>query len=460
MEAINADFTKQIQNLTVKLEATQQLHEQQTALCVNTKQQLDLANQKIHDLKAQIDRLNKELQEKNARLDQTTQSFNGKDKESVALALEKGDLIKQKDALADERGRLAGQVKELSDARVANELEIQKLQSEVEHLQGEKAKLEADVEKLQATLIDKKKKREKLKEKKKELKLKIKEINAVVKERDGDIEALKKKNEESLEIIKEEKSVINEQTNQIASLKDKLREAMETLQKNSETIEYLNRSLQEAQKFSFRALLSNKQQAAQPGNTATNFNPGNTLTRFDDTHDLRESGNGLRSRSRSPLHFGGNHSNSPTRVIERQRYNGGMLLNSNSFSNAKRQGGNYNPVHPTYTPTLRESQPGTASHTVDYTQPCECREYQANLKVTNKYAERFGLHEETQATRGRNHYTSFGNNPYGDKGYEPAKKEEKSNHHKETRSQKSYNDEPIRTDYYADQASNRYAHNE
>jgi hypothetical protein len=34
---------------------------------------------------------------------------------------------------------------------------------------------------------------------------------------------------------------------------------METLKKNSETIEFLNNSLTEAQKFSFRALLSSKQ---------------------------------------------------------------------------------------------------------------------------------------------------------------------------------------------------------
>jgi hypothetical protein len=42
---------------------------------------------------------------------------------------------------------------------------------------------------------------------------------------------------------------------------------METLQKNSETIEYLNKSLMEAQKFSFRALLSNKQTITQAGNS-------------------------------------------------------------------------------------------------------------------------------------------------------------------------------------------------
>ena len=37
---------------------------------------------------------------------------------------------------------------------------------------------------------------------------------------------------------------------------------METLKKNSETIEFLNKSLSEAQKFSFRALLSSKQNIA------------------------------------------------------------------------------------------------------------------------------------------------------------------------------------------------------
>ena len=37
---------------------------------------------------------------------------------------------------------------------------------------------------------------------------------------------------------------------------------MDTLKANSETIEFLNKSLTEAQKFSFRALLSSKQNVA------------------------------------------------------------------------------------------------------------------------------------------------------------------------------------------------------
>jgi hypothetical protein len=50
---------------------------------------------------------------------------------------------------------------------------------------------------------------------------------------------------------------------------------METLQKNSETIDYLNKSLMEAQKFSFRALLSNKQTTTPAANIhASNFGPG------------------------------------------------------------------------------------------------------------------------------------------------------------------------------------------
>ena len=44
----------------------------------------------------------------------------------------------------------------------------------------------------------------------------------------------------------------------MADLKEKLRDAMETLKKNSQTIEFLNQNLTEAQKFSFRALLQSK----------------------------------------------------------------------------------------------------------------------------------------------------------------------------------------------------------
>ena len=58
------------------------------------------------------------------------------------------------------------------------------------------------------------------------------------------------------------KDEIETQMGIVSELKTKPTEAMETLQKNSETIEFLNKSLTEAQKFSFRALLSSKQTVA------------------------------------------------------------------------------------------------------------------------------------------------------------------------------------------------------
>ena len=39
---------------------------------------------------------------------------------------------------------------------------------------------------------------------------------------------------------------------------------MKTLKKNSQTIEFLNQNLTEAQKFSFRALLQSKQSGVTP----------------------------------------------------------------------------------------------------------------------------------------------------------------------------------------------------
>jgi len=66
----------------------------------------------------------------------------------------------------------------------------------------------------------------------------------------------------------------------VVGLKEKLTEAMETLKKNSETIEFLNKSLTEAQKFSFRALLSSKQNVAS-GSVAAAVTPLATIPRPD-----------------------------------------------------------------------------------------------------------------------------------------------------------------------------------
>lgn len=81
---------------------------------------------------------------------------------------------------------------------------------------------------------------------------------------------------------------------------------------------------------------------------------------------------------------------------------------------------------------MREScAVGTANHAVDYSQPCECKDYQANLKVTNKYAERFGLNDRSLSNSflpdaGR-HQASFGHDMPQVR-HEAPKREEKASH--------------------------------
>ena len=55
------EHSKQINTLTVKLEKTQELHQEQVNLCINTKQQLELANQKIVDQRVHLEKTTKEL---------------------------------------------------------------------------------------------------------------------------------------------------------------------------------------------------------------------------------------------------------------------------------------------------------------------------------------------------------------------------------------------------------------
>lgn len=77
------EHSKQVNTLTVKLEKTQELHQEQVNLCINTKQQLELANQKIVDQRVHLEKTTKELTEKKEKLESTMSNFNGKDKESV-----------------------------------------------------------------------------------------------------------------------------------------------------------------------------------------------------------------------------------------------------------------------------------------------------------------------------------------------------------------------------------------
>lgn len=69
--------------LTVRIEKTQELHQEQVNLCTNTKQQLELATQKITDQRQNLERTTKELATSKEKLEKAVISFNGKDKESV-----------------------------------------------------------------------------------------------------------------------------------------------------------------------------------------------------------------------------------------------------------------------------------------------------------------------------------------------------------------------------------------
>ena len=96
------EHSKQVNTLTVKLEKTQELHQEQVNLCINTKQQLELANQKIVDQRVHLEKTTKELTEKKDKLESTMSNFNGKDKESAQLHTEKQDLLKQLEMLKAE----------------------------------------------------------------------------------------------------------------------------------------------------------------------------------------------------------------------------------------------------------------------------------------------------------------------------------------------------------------------
>ena len=91
-----------------------------------------------------------------------------------------------------------------------------------------------------------KKTKEKLKDEKKDKKKKIKELEEEVEKAESKIEASKEDNLEANQLLTVAKGEIEVQMTIVAELKTKLGEAMETLKMNSETIEFLNKSLTEA----------------------------------------------------------------------------------------------------------------------------------------------------------------------------------------------------------------------
>mmetsp|Transcript_25304 Transcript_25304/g.31680 ORF Transcript_25304/g.31680 Transcript_25304/m.31680 type:complete len:116 (+) Transcript_25304:1925-2272(+) len=105
-----------------------------------------------------------------------------------------------------------------------------------------------------------------------------------------------------------------------------------------------------------------------------------------------------KSRSRSPYCEVRQASNSPLRLMQKQQHNSNMLINANSFSNVKSQdSGNGMKLMDTtqhVRANMRESIQDSGVYA--FANGCECKDYQAELKLTNKYAARFGMDESDQ----------------------------------------------------------------
>lgn len=215
------------------------------------------------------------------------------------------------------------------------------------------------------------------------------------------VKQVKLEREEANEVVRQAKVEIEGQQAVIAELKSKLMEAMDTLKKNSETIEFLNKSLTEAQKFSFRALLSSKQNVAtgSVAAVATAINRQSSGSHHGMVSEVKTDLNTSvlsHSRTRSPFCEIRPSSNSPMRLMQKQQQNSNLLLNASSFSNAKNQerDGCQSKLMATtqhLRANMRESIQESGVHS--FAKGCECKGYQAELKLTNKYAARFGLDE-------------------------------------------------------------------
>ena len=91
-----------------------------------------------------------------------------------------------------------------------------------------------------------KRKVDKLKDEKKEKKKKIEEKENELEDSEARTEAANASKEEVAQQLLCAQKEIEAHANRITELKSKLTEAMDTLKKNSETIEFLNKSLTEA----------------------------------------------------------------------------------------------------------------------------------------------------------------------------------------------------------------------
>ena len=123
------------------------------------------------------------------------------------------------------------------------------------------------------------------------------------------------------------------------------------------------------------------------------------------------------SRSRSPYQDIRATSNSPMRLMEKQKHNSHMLLNANSFSNVKSQDSATgqgrkmldSSSHIQWRPNMRESIQESGLYPQSQN---NIKGYQAELKLTEKYAARFGMDESDQHHSANhlshhNNYASF-----------------------------------------------------
>lgn len=99
------------------------------------------------------------------------------------------------------------------------------------------------------------------------------------------------------------------------------------------------------------------------------------------------------------------------RLMQKQQQNSNLILNATSFSNTKNQEKECCPTKLLSTTqhlktNLRENIQESGVYA--FAKGCECKGYQAELKLTNKYAARFGMDESDQRASSFTRYS--GNN--------------------------------------------------
>ena len=177
-------YEKQIQELTSKLDDTENKLNAQVQITVKLDKDASVSTNVLENKSIQIDELRSEVESLSGDLNKMTESYNRKDKEAMSLALKRDELQALNKQAKDAKDKAERENVMLKVQKEDLSVKVETLRGQIDVGTKTKQGLESNVRQLQVQLENEKNKKRSLKDDKKQLKKEIERLEQLISDKE------------------------------------------------------------------------------------------------------------------------------------------------------------------------------------------------------------------------------------------------------------------------------------